>query len=181
MKSGFPVKLLRGLKPKCDSEQGFTLIELLVVIIIIGILSAVALPSFLNQANKARESEARQYTGTIGRAQEAYYLEHSTFTTDFGRLGLGIQTDTAHYTYGLESASPGSLIYATAEAKNRQDLASYVVIVDIMLADEKVIVVIRAACTSSAIAAVDSTAINADPATNSIEPSIGSSDWEFIE
>jgi prepilin-type N-terminal cleavage/methylation domain-containing protein len=42
-----------------QSESGFTLVELLVVIIIVGILSAIALPSFLNQANKAKQSEAK--------------------------------------------------------------------------------------------------------------------------
>ena len=38
-------------------EKGFTLVELMVVIVIVGILSAVALPSFLDQTNKAKATE----------------------------------------------------------------------------------------------------------------------------
>lgn len=104
MKSEFQAKFLQNLLKKRESE-GFTLIELLVVIIIIGILSAIALPSFLNQANKARESEAKQYAGSMNRAQQAYFLEKTTFTTELGNLGLGIQSQTTNYQYFIAAGS----------------------------------------------------------------------------
>jgi type IV pilus assembly protein PilA len=61
--------------------KGFTLIELLVVIVIIGILAAIALPSFLNQSSKARETEAKTYLGSVNRAQQGYYFENTKFGT----------------------------------------------------------------------------------------------------
>ncbi|MEH2458415.1 type IV pilin-like G/H family protein [Nostoc sp.] len=116
MKIELKAKFLQHILAKKKGDEGFTLIELLVVIIIIGILSAIALPSFLNQANKAKQSEAKTYTGSLNRAQQAYYLENTAFTTSIGSLGLGIVTQTVNYQYTVSGTLSGTGAVVTNQA-----------------------------------------------------------------
>jgi type IV pilus assembly protein PilA len=101
MKSEFKTKLIQHILNKKNGEKGFTLIELLVVIIIIGILAAIALPSFLNQASKARQSEAKTYVGSLNRSQQSYYLEKQEFAPNLQTLAVGIAQTTQNYSYGI--------------------------------------------------------------------------------
>ncbi|MCC5651320.1 type IV pilin-like G/H family protein [Nostoc sp. XA013] len=124
MKTELKAKFLQHILNKKNENEGFTLIELLVVIIIIGILSAIALPSFLNQAAKAKQSEAKTYVGSVNRAQQAYRIENSSFATNISALEIGIPSTTPHYTYTIASADATKTTF-NAAAKDATSLKSF--------------------------------------------------------
>ena len=75
--------MLNNLRRRAEDEKGFTLIELLVVILIIGILAAIAIPAFLNQRNKAYDSQAKSNIKTAQVAEETYATDNNgTYAAD---------------------------------------------------------------------------------------------------
>jgi len=92
--------------------------------ILLGIIAAIALPSFLGNANKARQAEARTFVGAMTRAQQAYHLEKGTFSNSIEGLGIGIKPETENYRYQIVSQPNNQNVMITAQAK-RQSLKSY--------------------------------------------------------
>ena len=68
---------MRARLQNIGGEDGFTLIEVLVVILIIGVLAAIAIPSFLNQTSKAYDASAKELAHTAQIAVEDYATDHS--------------------------------------------------------------------------------------------------------
>ena len=107
--------LLFRYRKNCQ-HSGFTLVELLVVVIIIGILSAIALPNFINQVGKARQTEAKNNLGAIGRAQQAYHFEHNTFASTLSQLSANDMFTPEYYNYPAPDTATDSLFKQRATA-----------------------------------------------------------------
>jgi prepilin-type N-terminal cleavage/methylation domain-containing protein len=75
--------MLKRIRQRLDgnTEQGFTLIELLVVIIIIGILLAIAVPSYLGFRDRANNNAAKANLRAALPSAEAYYADNGTYAT----------------------------------------------------------------------------------------------------
>lgn len=69
-------------------NKGFTLIELLVVVLIIGILSAVALPQYTKAVEKSRATEAISLLGNLANAQQIHFMGNSAYTTQLDELDI---------------------------------------------------------------------------------------------
>lgn len=92
------------------NNRGFTLIELLVTMVIVAILAAVAVPSYLDSVRKGRRAEGRSAALLAAQAQERFFTSNNRYTTDLTVAGYKAYSgsDLAHSAYTLTVAAGGS-------------------------------------------------------------------------
>lgn len=101
--------------------RGITLLELMIVVVIVGILAAIAYPSYRDMAARGKRNEAKACLLQIAAQQERFYLNNNTYTTDMTNLGFpvagGFVTDSTTYTCNVGAADANNFT-ATATYNN---------------------------------------------------------------
>jgi type IV pilus assembly protein PilE len=107
---------------KKHKSHGFTLIELLITVAIIGILAAVAYPSYTDFVTRSNRSEAQRELLRYANLQEQVYVDTRSYAADMTGLGAGtasIDTESTNYTISV-SAQSATTFTLRAVAKNSQ-------------------------------------------------------------
>ena len=100
------------------NNYGFTLVELMIVVAIIGVMSAIAYPSYTSYMKKSGRADAKVGLARIADKQERYYLQNNTYATTTALLGLANPwiTDEGYYSITIDDGADTSGFTATAEA-----------------------------------------------------------------
>ncbi len=97
-------------------HRGFTLVELMITVVVLGVIVAVALPSFMDSIRKGRRSEAFAALSALQQAQERYRSNNPSYADTLAKVSIATPTAPGGY-YALSIGSPSATGYeVTAEA-----------------------------------------------------------------
>lgn len=112
-----------------QSAKGFTLIELMITVAIIGILGAIAIPSYTGYVARAKRAEAQTTLLEASQFMQRFYSSNNRYDLSVGnaavalpttmqRVPIGSTGTSSYYTVAVASAAPGTAFTLTATPVN---------------------------------------------------------------
>lgn len=89
------------------NQKGFNLIELMIVVVIVGLLAAIAYPSFRDQVVRSARSDAKTALSNAISKQEQFFADNKTYASSLGSLDMIAATENDYYQLSIDAASAG--------------------------------------------------------------------------
>jgi type IV pilus assembly protein PilE len=106
-------------RSKSLNKKGFSLLELMIVVAIIGIIAAIAIPSYQQYIFESRRSDAQIALTTAAAEQERFYTYDNQYTSDIDNLG-GATSPEGYYTMSVSATDTTYTLTATAISTSTQ-------------------------------------------------------------
>ncbi|MFT7008968.1 MAG: type IV pilus assembly protein PilE [Colwellia sp.] len=117
------MKKMMKMSPTMNDFVGFTLIELMITVAIVGILAAVAYPSYTSFVTSSNRSEGQRELLRLANLQEETFIDRRSYTTDMTALGLAFDphlTEFGNYSIDATIDNGGTSFLLTATAQGTQ-------------------------------------------------------------
>lgn len=106
-------------------QRGFSLIELMITVAVIGILVAIALPSYQSQVRKSRRAAAQTFLMDVAAKQQQYLIDARVYTTSVADLKLAVPSDVSSFydiSITVGAAPPTFTVTANSKGDQEKDL-----------------------------------------------------------
>ena len=104
-----------------NPAAGFTLIELLITVVILGILAAVAIPTYERYLQTARRADARAALLSTSNQLEKFFSDNLAYTDSLAVLGQSSDSPDGYYSVSISTSGTGYSVEARAKPSGRQE------------------------------------------------------------